>query len=43
MMAFSKIITGGNQHKQAMLNPSKNGLGLPAEDGGDARGPAEGR
>jgi hypothetical protein len=22
MMAFSKIITGGNQHKQAMLNPS---------------------
>ena len=22
VMAFSKIITGGNQHKQAMLNPS---------------------
>ena len=22
MMVFSKIITGGNQHKQAMLNPS---------------------
>jgi len=22
MTAFSKIITGGNQYKQAMLNPS---------------------